>query len=744
MEFPRRDPSSLGSQRVGECSMTLAILSNGEFETEQGDGSLVGWQNQNVKLRESGEPDSRSNAISYDQTSKHFLDLCGGVADDAEWNFQPCVSNSASHETNDWPLLVPTGDSFAVDATLSNIFTSCDSAGGIFNGCINGGFRTFAAHASPIRVVATIKSNAGSEIYHNQAWKRPKMNIAAGGYEVYCYVKTAETKPLQHFECSLYALSPTSGGYLRGSALKSSDIYINVNMELYPIVLSLEVYPKFIRFSIEWQEVFTFIDDEHGSSQGPVGLGGATGCTSAHTWTIHSLVMDKTYSKGSIQQTIFEVPPGTYTLSLLMSTWDYRNPFNVNDRKLMIECNIGEGNTASTRSSASFTWTDHPTDGSIEWTSRQITCPQMDSISDMTVEIYALTVEDSFDYGTCPLIDNIVLRPESCAAPYVLSSDSSACELCQPGLVYANGNCVPCDGINNVASTAGLTQCEICDAGYTKEYHSTSVSQLKCLTLDFDETMDGINTNTPDISSGAFCSWAGINDQSYYSNRECKAAAKLVKWVKLPLDKAVHLAWWEVIVLLRKASFVIATISMRSYGAAAQVLVAIIVLGTAALINTKYTPYDHDDHDTLESMSLQGSTAMLTVALLCNEISRAKDTKAGIVSEEARLGESESMCMPGWFPDDPNDPNRCSVYCAADGTGLFEIDQGVTENCTESSGKFQNTPQCHQCFGNGVCQPDGSCGCTNGATGTYCQINCGAGEGGVICSGHGRCITGEL
>eukprot|EP00949_MAST-11_sp_MAST-11-sp1_P000105 g105.t1 len=104
-------------------------------------------------------------------------------------------------------------------------------------------------------------------------------------------------------------------------------------------------------------------------------------------------------------------------------------------------------------------------------------------------------------------------------------------------------------------------------------------------------------------------------------------------------------SWWEVIVLLRKASFVIATISMQAYGAPAQVLVAILVLGTAALINTKYTPYDHDDHDTLESMSLQGSTAMLTVALLCNEISRAKNIKAGIISEDAALGEMESIAM---------------------------------------------------------------------------------------------------
>ena len=100
-------------------------------------------------------------------------------------------------------------------------------------------------------------------------------------------------------------------------------------------------------------------------------------------------------------------------------------------------------------------------------------------------------------------------------------------------------------------------------------------------------------------------------------------------------------------------------------------------------------------------------------------------------------------CFPGWYPNDANADNKCSVYCSASDTDSFEIVKGNTENCTSKEGAFINTKSCHACYGNGICAPNGACSCTNGATGSYCQVDCGAGLG-EVCSGHGQCVLGEL
>ena len=84
-------------------------------------------------------------------------------------------------------------------------------------------------------------------------------------------------------------------------------------------------------------------------------------------------------------------------------------------------------------------------------------------------------------------------------------------------------------------------------------------------------------------------------------------------------------AWWEVIVLLRKATFVVSTIFVKSMGPVAQVIAAVLVLVLALSLQLRYSPYELDGHDKLESASLHASVICLPLVLLMNELSAGKN-----------------------------------------------------------------------------------------------------------------------
>jgi len=127
-----------------------------------------------------------------------------------------------------------------------------------------------------------------------------------------------------------------------------------------------------------------------------------------------------------------------------------------------------------------------------------------------------------------------------------------------------------------------------------------------------------------------------------------------------------------------------------------------------------------------------------------------------------------SACKPNWYPSDLSSPNRCSYYCAAEGqlqddkTIIFSTsddgfdyelqgDENAQNICghhyTNGQKFYRPDPDCRVCSSNerssNRCAADGTCMCSSGSTGEYCEIECGnANE--PVCSGHGRCVRNDL
>jgi hypothetical protein len=101
-------------------------------------------------------------------------------------------------------------------------------------------------------------------------------------------------------------------------------------------------------------------------------------------------------------------------------------------------------------------------------------------------------------------------------------------------------------------------------------------------------------------------------------------------------------AHWEIVVLVRKAAFVLVTVFTRPAGMAAQVMSAVLVLILSLSAHIHFSPYDHDSHDALESASLHANLITLPVALLANEMSIVYGT--GTIGEGGQqiLGPAES------------------------------------------------------------------------------------------------------
>ncbi len=102
-------------------------------------------------------------------------------------------------------------------------------------------------------------------------------------------------------------------------------------------------------------------------------------------------------------------------------------------------------------------------------------------------------------------------------------------------------------------------------------------------------------------------------------------------------------AFWEIVVLMRKAAFVLVTVFTRPAGMAAQVVAAVLVLILSLSAHIHFSPYDHDSHDVLESASLHANLITLPVALLANEMSVVYGT--GTIGEGGQqiLGSAESV-----------------------------------------------------------------------------------------------------
>lgn len=148
---------------------------------------------------------------------------------------------------------------------------------------------------------------------------------------------------------------------------------------------------------------------------------------------------------------------------------------------------------------------------------------------------------------------------------------------------------------------------------------------------------------------------------------------------------------------------------------------------------------------------------------LCNCTKWTSET--GVVLDTLDPKRFCSTCQDNWYPSDLSDPNRCTYYCAADGelqtdnTIFFrssDTERNYDLNADENAQKVCSTTSvgnetfyrpdadCRVCSSSSSkCMADGSCKCSTGTTGQYCEIQCGSSEK-AVCSGHGRCIRNDL
>ena len=89
---------------------------------------------------------------------------------------------------------------------------------------------------------------------------------------------------------------------------------------------------------------------------------------------------------------------------------------------------------------------------------------------------------------------------------------------------------------------------------------------------------------------------------------------------------------WELLVMMRKAAFVVITGLLRPYGPVSQVTGACTILIVALSVHLQHRPYDSDGHDSMESMSLHSSLVILMSTLLCSMVGRNVEGKLGPVA----------------------------------------------------------------------------------------------------------------
>jgi hypothetical protein len=86
---------------------------------------------------------------------------------------------------------------------------------------------------------------------------------------------------------------------------------------------------------------------------------------------------------------------------------------------------------------------------------------------------------------------------------------------------------------------------------------------------------------------------------------------------------------WEVLVLTRKASFVVVAGFLRPSGAIAQVIGAVMILIVALSLHLRHEPYEINGHDNMESVSLHSSLLILMIVLLSAAVSKETDNSFG-------------------------------------------------------------------------------------------------------------------
>jgi len=78
---------------------------------------------------------------------------------------------------------------------------------------------------------------------------------------------------------------------------------------------------------------------------------------------------------------------------------------------------------------------------------------------------------------------------------------------------------------------------------------------------------------------------------------------------------------WELVVMMRKAAFVVVSGVLRGYGPIAQVIGAVCILIFALSLHLQYRPYEVQGHDTMESFSLHSGLLILLIVLLSTAVS---------------------------------------------------------------------------------------------------------------------------
>jgi hypothetical protein len=89
---------------------------------------------------------------------------------------------------------------------------------------------------------------------------------------------------------------------------------------------------------------------------------------------------------------------------------------------------------------------------------------------------------------------------------------------------------------------------------------------------------------------------------------------------------------WEILVMVRKASFVVAAGFLRAYGPVAQVIGAVCILVLSLSLHLQYTPYECEGHDRMESLSLHSSLLILLIVLMSATVNGGDDQTLGELS----------------------------------------------------------------------------------------------------------------
>ena len=120
--------------------------------------------------------------------------------------------------------------------------------------------------------------------------------------------------------------------------------------------------------------------------------------------------------------------------------------------------------------------------------------------------------------------------------------------------------------------------------------------------------------------------------KSLLPHQECFNPVACYRYGFLFLGYEQEFYGWEIVVMLRKAAFVVVSGLLRPYGPVSQVVGASCILILALSIHLQFRPYDSDGHDIMESVSLHTSLFILMGVLLCSMVGQSLDGSLGPTS----------------------------------------------------------------------------------------------------------------